>query len=470
MATSSAPNRKVGPNLDSGPRSTGPVDEGKLPSLVAEPQLAAVTQRLGSAAPRPSGRNGRAMPVVELLPTSPRPGSRPSLDRRTLLLATAGVLAAAALQRASRAEGSAAWVAARRRPRFDPVLARRLQRALEDARRDPSTHFPGGVLHVGSPTLGSWTGVTGLARVAPAAPMRSDDRFRAGSIVKPFVAVVVLQLVEQRRLSLEDRLPHVLPARVVDRFGHAPQITVRMLLNHRSGIPDWDSPAVDVDVGRHPAKVWTASEFLDLAAAQPPLFAPGTGYHYSNTDYTLLGLIIERVTGRSWRREVSRRVIGPLRLSGTSLPAPRHRSLPSPYAHGYGELDGRRVDISRVDPSFAGAAGAAALVTTVQDLARFLDALLAGRLFGHRSTLRQMLAFAPAPDVGAQVGYGLGIERRLLPGGVEAIGHLGGAPGYRSYVGRVRPPNATMALALNWEDDPTPLVVPAVQALAAAHH
>ena len=410
------------------------------------------------SAPNPS--------VDSSLDSSPASGS---FDRRTLLVGATGAVAATALGGPARAEGSTAWLAARRRPRFDPALAHRLQQSLEDARHDPSVYFPGGVLHVESPALGSWTGVSGLARLAPPARMRGGDHFRAGSIVKTFVAVAVLQLVEERRLSLEDRLPHVLPANVVRRVRHANQISIRMLLSHRSGIPEWETEAVDIEVALHPAKVWTASEFLDLAAAQPPLFVPGTSYHYSNTDYILLGLIIERATGRSWRREVTRRVISPLGLADTSLPAPRHRSLPSPYAHGYAVVGARTIDLTHVDPSFAGPSGASALITTVQDLARFLDALLAGRLFRRRSTLRQMLAFAPAPDVGYQVGYGLGIEQRMLPGGVEAIGHLGGAPGYRTYVARLRPPNATMAFALTTQDDPTSLLLPAVKALAAAH-
>ena len=253
------------------------------------------------------------------------------------------------------------------------------------------------------------------------------------------------------------------------RFHDAPQISVRMLLDHRSGIPNWLTPAVNEEIARHPAKVWKVSEFLDLAAAQPPLFRPGTRYSYSNTNYNLLGLIIEHLTGHSWRHEVSQRVIGPLGLHGTSLPAPGHRSLPNPHAHGYDQLNGRRIDLTAVDPSMCGAAGGSALVTTVQDLARFLDELLKGRLFRCRETLRQMLAFLPAPDAGGQVGYGLGIERRLLPGGVEAIGHLGSTAGYRSYVARVRPPNVTVALALNWEDDPTPVLIPAVKVLLAAH-
>jgi D-alanyl-D-alanine carboxypeptidase len=404
------------------------------------------------------------MPDIDLAPV-PEGAASWSVDRRTLLVGAAGALAAVGLSGPARAAGYATSVASG--PRFDPALARGLQRALRDALRDPSIHAPGAILHVQSPTLGRFTGVAGLGRVAPATPMRPTDRFRAGSIVKPFVAVAVLQLAERSRLSLDARLPEVLPRTVVGRFPTAPDITVRMLLGHRSGIPDWVTAGTNEQAARHPAKVWKVAEFLDLAAAQPPAFAPGTAFRYSNTEYTLLGLIIERITGRSWRHEATRRAIHPLGLTRTSLPAPGHRSIGGAHAHGYGELDGKTVDLTRVDPSMAGAAGGGALVTTAQDLARFLNALLKGRLFRHRQTLRQMLAFAPAPDVGGQVGYGLGIERRLFPGGVEAIGHLGGAGGYRVYVARLHPPNATIALALNVEDDPTPLLLPAVKALTA---
>jgi D-alanyl-D-alanine carboxypeptidase len=300
--------------------------------------------------------------------------------------------------------------------------------------------------------------------------MRGVDRFRAGSIAKPFVAAVVLQLSERGRLSLDARLPAVLPAAAVARFANASGISVRMLLGHRSGIPDWITPATVDEIARHPGKVWQVSEILDRAAAQPPLFAPGTSYSYSNTNYNLLGLVIEQATGRSWRDEVSRRVIDPLGLRHTALPAPGNRSLMGPHAHGYGELDGRTVDQTRIDPSMAGAAGGGALVTTVRDLARFLDALLERRLFDHPATLRQMLSFAPAPDEGGQVGYGLGIERRLFPDDVEAIGHLGRTAGYCAYVARLRAQRVTIASVLNRDADPTPLLVPAVMVLTAAAH
>jgi D-alanyl-D-alanine carboxypeptidase len=389
------------------------------------------------------------------------------LDRRTLLVGAAGALAAAGLSGPARAAGSATSAAARQRSHFDPTLARQLKQALRDGLSDPATNFPGAILHVQSPTLGAWTGVAGLGRLAPATSMRPGDRFRAGSIVKPFVATVILQLAEHGELSLDARLPGVLPANVSRRFANAADITVRMLLGHRSGIAEWDLPAIDDELARHPAKVWKVSEFLDLAAAQPPVFAPGQGFFYSNTDYTLLGLVIEQLTGRSWRHEVTRRVIDPLHLTRTSLPAPGNRSITGAHAHGYLTLDGKTIDLTRVDPSFAGAAGASALITTVGDLARFLDALFDGRLFRHRQTLKQMLDLAPAHAEGGLVGYGLGIERRALPGGAELIGHLGGAPGYRSYTGRAHPSNATISFALNTGEDPTALAIPAVKALAA---
>jgi D-alanyl-D-alanine carboxypeptidase len=406
----------------------------------------------------------RTTPDDELAPAGDGAGSG-AVDRRTLLVGAVGALAVAGLSGPARAAGHATPTAARSGPRIDPDLARQLQQALDDALRDPSIRAPGAILHVQSPRLGRWTGAAGLARVAPAEPMRPRDRFRAGSIVKPFVSVVVLQLAERGRLSLDARLPEVLPASVTDRFANAADITVRMLLGHRAGIPDWDSPAIDEQVARDPAKVWEVAEFLDLAAAKPPVFAPGTSFSYSNTDYTLLGLIIEQITGHSWRHEVTRRVIRPVRLTHTELPAPGDRSIKRQYAHGYVVIDGHFVDVN-LDPSFAGAAGGGALVTTVQDLARFLDALFAGRLFRHRATLQQMLTLAPAQGEGGLVGYGLGIEQRALPGGVELIGHLGGAV-YRTYVGRLHPTDVTIAFALNVEDDPTPLLLPAVEALLA---
>ena len=208
-------------------------------------------------------------------------------------MGAAGALAAAGLSGPARAAGHATSVAAR------PGRGLTRNSRVSSSRRC-TTRFairarnaPGAILHVQSPKLGRWSGAAGLGRVAPAEPMRPGDRFRAGSIVKTFVSVAVLQLAERGRLSLDARLPEVLPASVTGRVANAADITVRMLLGHRAGIPDWDGPAVDEQVARDPAKVWKVGELLDLAAAKPPVFAPGTSFSYSNTDYTLLGLIIE---------------------------------------------------------------------------------------------------------------------------------------------------------------------------------
>jgi D-alanyl-D-alanine carboxypeptidase len=407
------------------------------------------------------------MPDDHVAPAAGDPGGR-AVDRRTLLMAAAGTFGAAALSGPAGAAGRATSVASRAARGFNPALARELEKALRTALRDPSVHAPGGILHVRSPRLGRWTGVAGLGRVAPKVPMRPGDRFRAGSIMKPFVSVVVLQLVERGRLSLDARLPEVLPADVTGRFPTAPDITVRMLLSHRSGIPEWDLPEQDDYAARNPTHVWTIAEILDLAAAKPPVFAPGTAYSYCNTEYNLLGLIIDRLAGRSWRHEITRRVVRPLRLTHTSLPAPGDLSIKGAHAHGYFPLDGRLVDLTRLDPSIAGAAGGSGLVTTVQDLARFWDAVLKGRLFRHRTTLKDMLTFGPTPG-GVTAGYGLGVEQYALPGGIELIGHLGGAGTYRTFVGRQRPQGVTISFALNFQDDPTPLIFPVAKVLAATH-
>jgi D-alanyl-D-alanine carboxypeptidase len=182
------------------------------------------------------------------------------VSRRTLLAGAVGFPAAVGLSGAGGDARASGPPAARSRPRFDPGLAGRLQQVLRDALADPGLHAPGAILHVRSPRLGAFAGAAGLGRVRPDVPMRTGDRFRAGSIMKPFVSVVVLQLAERGRLSLDARLPEVLPANIVDRFPTAPGVTVRMLLGHRSGIPEWDLEAQDEYIAHHPEKVWTMHE------------------------------------------------------------------------------------------------------------------------------------------------------------------------------------------------------------------
>jgi D-alanyl-D-alanine carboxypeptidase len=321
---------------------------------------------------------------------------------------------------------------------YDEQLASQLQAALEDAVESPEANFPGALLYVSSPELGTWTGAAGLGNIETATAMRPDDKFRAGSVIKPFISVVILQLVEEGRLSLDDTLLAVLPESVTTRFANSDEITVRMLLNHTSGIADCVTDAVIAEIVANPQKVWEDDEWLDTAAARQPYFALGEGWMYSNTDYILLGLVIEQATGRSWREEVRERVIEPLHLENTLLPEPGDLSIPGNYVHGYMDFGGGLVDITGIDPSMAGAAGGIALVTTTTDQGRFLDALLAGELFQNAGTLDEMLTFVDIPEgtapISELVGYGLGMMKGVFPGGIELLGHSGDTAGFSAFV------------------------------------
>ena len=162
----------------------------------------------------------------------------------------------------------------------------------------------------------------------------------------------------------------------------------------------------------------------------------------------------EQATGRSWRAEIRERVIEPLDLENTLLPEPGDHSIPGNHAHGYFFYEGQVFDVSYVDPSMAGAAGGHALVTTVMDLARFLDAVLAGELFQNSGTLDEMLAYVAAAE-GFEpwvVGYGLGLEVFEFPNGVKGLGHTGGTAGYIAYVVHLPEQDITIAGSWNFQE------------------
>ena len=252
---------------------------------------------------------------------------------------------------------------------------------------------------------------------------------------------------------------------MVARVADADRITVRMLLNHTSGIPEYVDEKFYRKVIADPERIWKVEEFLDLAAAQPRPFAPGERYAYSNTDYNLLGLVIERATGKPWRTVVRERVLDRLGLKHTSLPAPGRVSIGSDAAHGYELVNGKLRDVSDVDPRWS-ARPADSLVTTTEDLARFLDALLAGKLFARPATLKEMLTFVQATDVPGKIGYGLGIERYQFPGGVEVIGHFGTQPAIARSSAAFRP-EIDIAMVITNPDDPTPVLIPALELVVA---
>ena len=343
-----------------------------------------------------------------------------------------------------------------------------LQAILDRAVRAPTTTFPGVSLYARLPGLRAWSGAAGKASIDPARPMRAGDRFRAGSIMKPFVAAATLQLVEEGKFALDAPLPAVLPAGVLARFPEANRITVRMLLNHTSGLAEYSDEAFDREVLADPRRRWTTSELLDRAAALPRAGAPGEHFSYSNADYNLLGLILEQATGTSWRAVVRKRIFHRLHLTHTSLPEPGDVPAGRDIAHGYELVDGRLVDVTDIDSSMVGAAGGNALLTSVEDLSRFLRAVVAGRVFQRAETAREMRTFVAAQDENGRAGYGLGLERYVLRGGVEIVGHVGTAGGYRTLMFHLPAQHIDLTITMNNPDDPTPVLMPALKVLIAA--
>ncbi|MFE4976221.1 serine hydrolase domain-containing protein [Kitasatospora sp. NPDC056651] len=267
-----------------------------------------------------------------------------------------------------------------------------------------------------------WSNATGVADLATGAPADPRGAFRIGSATKTFVSTTLLQLVGERRLGLDDRLESLLPGIVPNSAG----ITVRQLLNHTSGVADYtQDPAFGfsdqwLTGGRY--KSYRLRDLVDIADKYPPAFAPGQDWQYSNTNYILIGMIIEKLTGHSWNDEVTRRIIRPLRLTNTWMPGDLP-SIPGPHAHAYVKTATGPVDVTVLNPSMAGSAGGG--ISTTTDLTAFLDALLGGRLLRPA----ELAAMKETTTHGEGQTYGLGLQRLDTPCG-PFWGHAGGIPGY----------------------------------------
>ncbi|MEU4096343.1 serine hydrolase domain-containing protein [Streptomyces sp. NPDC026673] len=298
------------------------------------------------------------------------------------------------------------------------------QKALDDL---VAAGVPGVIAEVRD-ARGVWTGKSGRADLHHRRPLATDGRFRAGSVTKSFVATTVLQLVAERRVALDAPVARYLPGLVP----HGRDITVRQLLGHRSGLHNYTDSLWSgslQELYRNRFRTWAPRELVAESARHAPDFAPGTAGHYSNTNYVLLGMLIERVTGDTAEHEITRRILKPLGLRHTSFPGTSVR-IPGPHARGYQRLDGPDsafTDITEENMSWAWTAGA--LISTSHDLNRFFAALIGGRLLPP-ALLREMKEARPM-DRGPR--YGLGLSVLDSPAYGTAYGHTGGAPGYGTY-------------------------------------
>jgi D-alanyl-D-alanine carboxypeptidase len=285
---------------------------------------------------------------------------------------------------------------------------------------------------------------SGYGNLASRRPVPWNARFRIGSMTKPFVATTVLQLVGEGRLSLDDHVERWLPGLVRGRGNDGREITVRELLQHTSGLPDYTGsiPWILNRKGfeRHRFDTVKPLQAVRIALRAKPTFKPGTSWSYSNTNYMLAGLIIEAVTGRTWQDEVRDRVVTPLGLRHTTLPQ-TVPDIPGPHAVGYERFPGpgatpedprygKQIDATRQNVSWGGPAGE--IISTVDDGNTFLRAVAGGRLLAP-AQLAEMQRTVPTNSgfrknwPGAR--YGLGIMRIPTPCGIS-WSHGGDIMGY----------------------------------------
>ncbi|MGW5344010.1 serine hydrolase domain-containing protein [Streptomyces sp. NPDC004050] len=285
---------------------------------------------------------------------------------------------------------------------------------------------PGAAVHAGDAT-GSWKLSVGTGTINTDRPIQPTEHYRIGSQTKVFTAVAVLQLVDEGRVALDAPVERYLPGVVTGNGHDGNAITVRHLLQHTSGIPVNNAPLPRAD----PDGTYALAALVEDGLRRPSAAAPGSAFQYSNTNYEILGMLIEKVTGGRAHEVITHRVIEPLGLTGTRFPAPGDRSLPAPTVRGY---HGVRVgsfffwtDVLPFEPSFFSTAGA--MVSTQQDLTAFYHALLGGRLMSPAG-LAEMKRAVAVGDAAAGWGYGLGLIRQPLPCGGVAWGHNGMVPGY----------------------------------------
>ncbi|HET9517312.1 MAG TPA: serine hydrolase domain-containing protein, partial [Actinoplanes sp.] len=272
----------------------------------------------------------------------------------------------------------------------------------------------------------SWNLAAGVADIDSGRPARPWMQQRVGSITKTFTSVVVLQLVGERKLRLDAPIARYLPGVVPGDLGR--QVTVRMLLNHTSGLGDYDE-ALLVDYAAVEAlrrRTVTPAELVQIGLSQPPTNAPGAAWSYSNTNYIVLGMLIEKLTGHRYAAEVNRRIIKPLKLRHTYLPGTNPYIRKSHMAAYVPWEDGSLRDLSVFNMSWAWAAGE--LISTADDLNRFYRALLTGKVL-KPALLTEMKTTVPVdPRAPQGAGYGLGLFWMALPCG-KVWGHNGAVAG-----------------------------------------
>jgi D-alanyl-D-alanine carboxypeptidase len=303
-------------------------------------------------------------------------------------------------------------------------LAKEFQEILDKNRQEAGEPgkggVPGAVLAVISKDKGTWFGASGVADIQTGMPITPDAQFRIGSSTKTFTATVVLQLKDEGKLSLEDKIDKWLPGEMVDKITNGRNITVRQLLNHTSGIYDYadsGNEAFYTAVNQNQSREWKPEELVAYAYGKPSFSgkrceegAEKIQWCYSNTNYVLLGIIIEKATGSTLKSEIENRIIRPLRLNNTFFEFQTDEVFGG-IVSCYWDInpkDGIDEDTTSLNMSLAWATGN--MVSNAGDLAKFTKALFRSNLLKD-DTLKEMLTpYEPLLSATqGEISYGLGV-------------------------------------------------------------
>lgn len=291
------------------------------------------------------------------------------------------------------------------------------------------TNSPGVLLLVDRPGEPVWAGAVGQSNLEYQSTLKNADRFRTGSVTKMFTAVVILKLVEENKLKLEDKLADVLP-QVKGKIPSSDVISVRHLLAHLSGItdPPNESLRYKADIINRPSAMYALSveEALEKYVYDKDLhFTPGTAYSYSNTNYWLLGMMAEKLSGKKIQELMDELIFTPLGMKDSYIEKRNDAGVVRGYADIYN--NGTLMDVSHWDRAEGDGEADGGLISTAGDLHRFMRALFGGHLISNEllaEMKRVQLASCNSPDCE----YGLGLELWRTSAGI-AYGHNGGLVG-----------------------------------------
>ncbi|MER5601958.1 serine hydrolase [Streptomyces sp. NPDC002265] len=316
--------------------------------------------------------------------------------------------------------------------KLTPAVRARVDRAIQQVMAQAKV--PGVVASVSIPGKGTYERAFGVADTKTRAPMTTNVNMRVGSITKTFTATAVLQLADQKKLKLDDPISKYVPG-----VPQGDRITLRHLLEMRSGLAsymednDWAIASLT-----DPYRQWKPEEFLRYAFKYPVSSAPGTKYHYSNTNTVLLGMVVEKVSGQSLGRYMQQHIMQPAHLKHTFYP--KGAEFPAPHAEGYTDQRDTVEDSADWNPhSIGGPAGA--VISDLTDLQHWAQVLAKGSLLKH-STQQERTKFLPTDIEGT--GYGLGMFNSH-----GWIGHNGSLPGYQTVMVYLPGAKATLVIHSN---------------------